>query len=823
MRSFLIPLTAALVCSFLLVPCKAEGKADQVILVTDENKQPLAGVKLEAYQDMEGKKPLMDENDQPLIITSNEEGRADPDAAPYLRIQSMPGFYHDPSVYPADHENLTLHHIHVEGKVRKNKEEDEDTKNTEDHTKEEEKNEYIDLVFYQEDGKEITADQLEAGKTYQAAEKEPESFRYCPPQIFTIPLCYEAEQDPLVLEFDAIPYGRVTFAFNEPNIQTELKDETGKPVKDIYDHETLQKENDENEISYDLKAGTYQLCFKDLPEQYMWKDPLRIEAEKGKEKKQDIVLEKMQAQVILLDGSDKSSASASVSITHADGKQEKGEKFFCSRNEKIRIHVEDAGEGLFNPPDQEYTIPSMQKYTEVIPITLQPFTFQCIAQDSESGEMIPASFAYFDDDGNPLETIHASDTVHIRETQVPAGYEESKEQIIHLPLVSSESQTYKLVFANRPFVKLTIHSPAGSGIAVYTDQACTQPASDQEGEAMQAITDESGSVSFAVWNGTYYVRQTSCPPDYWLNEKTIRVECSRKKGEEASVSFSNEAVRGTITQEGAEAKYEILENGKVIDTVEAGTDVPLQRGFTYVLKPVDVSCKAKYEEEKNITIPQAKEDLSYAFHYEPYFDLQLACGQKVNGLILTEEKKAAADINGNPTVFNLDHNSASFHLKPGRYFLKIFSDTHSYVKDMEEIDLQQDEDHEIKVRNTSALVHLVNDDNQNVAGRNMELRDEEGRVIETWKSTDTPQIIESFRLVKGKQSSVREIGSAKEEMTFSLPAEEPEKETEVEVKTQTETPAKEGRELWLAGAAGLFVMVAFPLVILERKKHDGFS
>ena len=128
-------------CSFLLVPCKAEGKADQVILVTDENKQPLAGVKLEAYQDMEGKKPLMDENDQPLIITSNEEGRADPDAAPYLRIQSMPGFYHDPSVYPADHENLTLHHIHVEGKVRKNKEEDEDTKNTEDHTKEEEKNE----------------------------------------------------------------------------------------------------------------------------------------------------------------------------------------------------------------------------------------------------------------------------------------------------------------------------------------------------------------------------------------------------------------------------------------------------------------------------------------------------------------------------------------------------------------------------------------------------------------------------------------------------------------------------------------------------------
>lgn len=831
MRKWLPVSLAFLLFSGSGVPLQAEGSEETIhvyVHAAADDTVPCAAAEYGIYTDGQAQHPLMN-GQLPVTLKTDQQGRGEltlPSGSFFLKLNTpSAGYYGEETVTPV-REEMRLSQWQIRFAFSAG-------------------DRIPEMVLQQEDGSCIPLDQAQAGKTYMAVEKDPQKYHAASPVSVEIPVFRKGDSDPLFVQTEDHVYGNAMVQFtaggkNTAGVKYALfADEACTiPLMDVTEQAASGTSTEEVQ-TIRLWPGKAYLKILDAPTQYvLQKEVIPFEITGGRDQEIKIPLSSIHMKASVKDMRSGAEVPADF-LCLADTSSDEKNQTELERGQTYTLKTKLKADGYFKMADQKITI--KEDSASMVEIVLQavPFDVHINGIDAETGSDVAIKYEIRDASNQPVETLHAGDTVIFYETDREEGYEPSQEKQLSIPAYSEEPMSYEISFAHVPFVMLHAEAPAGTELQLYTDEACSQKAADRFGDNAGGRTDAYGKITFAMHNGIYYLLETDLPKGYCTDAGIRKVFCSRTEGAAVSVSFDNDPISIAVvsTQGGGSfpnAVYEITENGELIATAAStGRDViqeGIYAGHTYEVSVVSCPGQYLYPKHQSVTIPADGAQQSLTFDYQPYVNLILSTDADAavhGGLYLSQDgSEQAKDIHNSFCDLILDGTPKTLQVAPGTYWFRSPAASH-YYGILKEILIPSDAESNEQILHAQAADFTIEIENEDLHRHTMELRDEEGSLIKTWNAENHAEEIDARRLEPGKSYDIKDKDTG-ETTTFTLPQQEPsqqpvvkvqQKEKEGDIAEEKEAP----KVLWMVTGAAALLAAAGSGLFLHHKRENSFK
>ncbi len=407
---------------------------------------------------------------------------------------------------------------------------------------------------------------------------------------------------------------------------------------------------------------------------------------------------------------------------------------------------------------------------DVIAFEPQPFVTEILLCDPRTGEeMSGGVFELAGPDGSVTEiSSHAflslgyGKTYTLRAQSVPEGWD------------TPEPYSFTVQSGEHSG---TMRFTAGASARVDV-QVCAKDSSGNTAEIMYEIYEdpECQKKAETVYSGTYYLKITSVPEDFYPIEEVreihtdhaaepVHMEEIQLKKPEYRIS-----ARGSHGEEIA-AAYQIRdEEGTVYEEISAGETVTLCASHSYTVYEIRTGHGYLTAEPFALHTPEQdpghllETDLAHT-HYVT-LTLKDAAGQTVTLYTDAAEEQKALDIYGQEACGHGE--SLSFDLAEGTYYVRSEPDSPHYYAGLP-FSVYAGEDREITLTREEAAFAVERTDASGNAreGVRLKITDEDGTVIEEWNTGSSVHVIRDERIERGKTYLICEKGRA--EIAYSVP------------------------------------------------------
>jgi hypothetical protein len=784
---------------------------------------PCAEAEYEVFQDEQALLPAADEKGEALILKTDAKGEAQMElpSAYFLKMKTAgKGYYKDPQIIAVKKE-LTLEQwpIRFAYKVGERT---------------------AEMQLKTEDGTLLSSSQAEAGQHYTAYEASPDSYHAAVPLSLDIPLYREAEKDPIILAAAEQEYGCADISFLDGETETagigyQIYQDAECTVKavEVCGRET-EAVSEIKKKTVSLAPGNYFLKILSMPSSYCLSlDVIPFSVKGGADTAVQAVLQKMAVHVHVLDIS--SGKEIPADIRCMEGNQQTEESW--QREKTYQIQAVPKDPGYFQLQMQTVSIPADADEPLDVVFKAVPFAIHVQGFDSETGTDVAMKYEIRSPSGELLSKAQAGETVIFHEISCLPGYEASSDQQLAIPASSEVPQTYEISFSHVPYTQVHIRGTVGSLTALYTDASCTSIALDRHGMPAQAVLTENEAV-LEMPNGIYYAKQNAAPVGYFLDPVHHTVRCQRTVSQDTELVFTNQkagfAITSIIHGNGTpEIIYDIKENGQLIASLSSAScdwiSEGINAGHTYDISVQQIQGQYLYQGEQSAVLEQVDALPSLEFTFDPYIDLILHSDGKsaVKGALYldAEQNEKALDIFGNPCEMQLSSQGASVKLVPGTYWFISEAVPHFYRTKKEIIVTEESLQQNVQIEAASVKAS-IEIDNIGEGSHTMELRDEDGNLIKTWKADEENKAVAAEKLEAGKNYSVKDKDSG-EETDFAMPEEEPSEKPVIKVETkekkEDQIDQKEAPQVfWLFGGAAALIAAAGGGLFMHHRNEKGF-
>lgn len=642
------------------------------------------GMKYALYEDKECETPIQDENGDVCITFEKQSVNLSlPQEKVYAKqIKTVQGYYLDPTVYAVEEKNtfpcFPIHVTYTSDVVDTTYvlKDDKDT---------------VLLEWNGEESGEIAYD-FEIQHTYTIQEKQPTPYQHMQPVSFEIQS--EPVKEPMKIACMHEAYGvlHVQAKDQEENAVEEvtyaLYEEATceNQVKDIHENLCEALIRQDEELSWDLKAGIYYLKQIGISELYYRQNRVVEIDVKDSETMNLVVHEKrVIVDVILRNKETEEDIGGAVYCEQLQKEICSNTKVYLSRNTAYDFRDEMHPDGFYPCTSFQYQTSEFEKEEQII-VYFQPFTVSIsLVNEDTSKDLSSGTYAILNEnqqevmrfslDGSAFVTssLHDGICYTLREIASEKGYLSLQEKQI---LIDSNGSSSLIAFtyAKTPYTNLTLQLLDGKQkvngkYTLYTDAACQTICKDIYGNYVENVEKAS------IRNGTYYVLLNDVDSHYYLMDGCKKVVCDQGN-QLFSMDMEHTGIHVEVKDSHGRKDDVVLEllddSSNVLSTFlsqEVETiDSYLERNHAYAIRIKHIDGLYTYDKKPvSFTMPSHKEAMDFVLECEAYVNLKI----QSDGLFALYEDPYCTylckDIYGNYT--KKDTNKEWF-LREGTYYLK---------------------------------------------------------------------------------------------------------------------------------------------------------
>lgn len=776
-----------------LLPLHAEqGKGNFIQL-----KEKVEGMKYGVFVDEECQKPFVNEEHE-IILESDKDGKIElphtEETQLYIKqIETVIGYFMDPSVYELNHELLELDAYPICMDIQIDP-----CKELKFQVHDEECEELLWVVDFAT-GKNM--DMFEAGKTYLLKKEKQEEWTVCEDFLLEIPQ-YKEE---ILVNPEITVYGKVKFVFdNEKDMRSGkfqlFKDEEGnEQALDINGMPMILDLSDNYDDSFLVKKEKLFLKEIQTADSFYFRQ----------EKPQEVLTELCQETIVTVERSlskwtcilkDKNTGkqiTGNIAVKDENGLKQQihsGEEILLFPGKNYNFDASEVASGYYQNSIDNWKVPEYKPEETVIPILCDRFSLQINIEDSDSGKKLNGgSFAVYNKDNHKISEftpeskayeishLKAGERYKIHQVRQIESYLYCEDQFVDIP----EKGNTSIVLT----VKMTGYTTLQAGIwdentgmivkegtvSVYMDKSCTKEASDAFNQE-KILAD--GMKEVHLLDGTYYIRMNTISSNWYRNDivQAVHIDHNVSKSEKLTIPTEKINLKFQVVDSNNEKLncFEVKitdENNNTVgvvnllqcsSTIKAGISLNAETAYYYQLSHVDG--QYEYEKEKipfvlsqsymekgkiiqheavpYVTVSLMKTNLSTQAVYEIYNDKE--CRKKEEPSQNTEEIK-------------------KWNLKDGEYYLLQKSIHKSFYAQEKPEKIRIDHTKEWKKAiikeeiPVTYMIRSVDEKNQFLAGSRYEIYDDTNHFVERVHTFNEELILSGTWLETGKTYTLKEI------------------------------------------------------------------
>lgn len=766
--------------SFFILP-------KEEITHTYEIQTNVEGMKYGLYEDEECKTPLLDENDQEIIIEMDDQESQSimiqQDKAYIKQIDTVDGYYLDPEVYTLE-EKTTLPSYPITIKYIS------DIYPITYHLFEEDK----EVHSWTADKETIPDITYIAGKTYQLQEEVDDPYVKTNTLSFTIPKEYDLKYEGTVEVqhqsfgiidlniYDEKPLSNVTYTlYQDP--------ETKEAIKDIDGNECVGTSDEEGKIQFQVQEGTYYLKQTNISEDY-YNNPSITEVNVRSKETTEVKMIEHPVEVLFLMKDIKTNEiiDSTLWINELNKTVHSNEKIALKRNTEYSLKDVEHPNGYYTLDDFTYTT-SETYQDEVVELSYQPFvmTFQVVDQDTNK-TVNGSQYGIYDESGQVVlsfqmngqyqtSALHDGVKYTWKEIGQVEGYLPMKEKSFE---VTSDDQSLFIQSYKIPYTTIYVDIKDTSGksidgvVGIFQDKACTKQVKDIDGNLINDSNKKN------IRNGTYFMKLIELDKHYVWNDEV----------KEIKIDHSNNHFGYTVEHVGMDVKVQTVKGNELNDVElelldESGTVLTkffnqsiqdayslLERDKTYGIRISHIN--GLYTYEKSIKSFVLTKDQLITFECDPYINVSLQEGGTYGLFKDVRCLELGEDIYGNQTKKSGD--TISWLMREGTYYLKQLEVKDGYYpnQEVQEIHLKEGTwSNVLHQESTRITLDIqIKDEDQELVGE-YELLDEDGNVKD--RITQSNSSYNADWLKAGSSITIHEVKAPagykniSTDITYSIP------------------------------------------------------
>lgn len=742
------------------------------------------GAKYGIYVDEECQKPVMNEENQAIIIEikENETKLEYKEESLYLKqVEPADGYYLDEEVYPLQkYTQLHAYPFHIGISFTRESLELELQNEKKEVLKrwKQEKSGQIDYVF-------------QAGKKYSIHAITKEDFLYIKPTVFEIPMMKPQNYElTTYFKLESIPYGSVFLSATDQNdaIIENAKYalfQSDKIVNDVYENATEKSVDEKGIISWDVAEGDYEIRQIEIGDSY-YLNPKAVPVKVKSERSQNITIseKKILFQLQMIDS--EINKQIQGKIGYEDEQVDSGSFVCLKRNQTYTFSDVLHPKGYYQCEPVSFKVSDVDEEQTSVTLMCQKFqaVFQALDADSKkkiqggkyqiktnNGDVVQE----FEMINDTFETSDLSDETDyvFHEMNSVNGYTQAKD--ISFRITKSENNNHVITCEKIPYVVFTQQildenkNEIRADIGIYTDPLCQQEARDINGNVLNVKRN------ILLRNGIYYVKIKDLDSHFYKDNSVYKIQLDHTNGihKIKSVQASSVNLLASVqTEDGNEideAEIEVLDqDGNLIKTFSNvrqfnGETSVFERGKAYQIRLHHITGFYTYaKKEQRIQFDEYSPSSVPAlqFRCNPYITFHLnGVSNGVYGIYEDERCSVLSrDIYGRSTK---KEGSAEWLLRTGTYWLKeVTPPSGCYVnKGVFKIDLstkQWEEKYEMLSFPVFLKIRITDENNQEIKDSTYEIQEENHTVITTISSSAT---ISGEWLKPGKKLIFHEINA----------------------------------------------------------------
>ncbi|MGM9940400.1 MAG: collagen binding domain-containing protein [Bulleidia sp.] len=767
------------------------------------------------YEDEGCQLPLLNEDDEPVILKSDEEGILTPLMDPpeetvYLRqISSVTGYHVDPQVYCMDGSLQTLPVYPIEVSV--------DTEQLETGTfRIENEQEEIVLEWSLEDCENPSVEEigslLDVGNTYVLKRMDTDEWALHREVPFTIPLTPEKTE----LKVPVIVYGRLSVNWEKPLPENGVfglfeKQDDEEPVRDVFERPVIMDLHEQSEWSFPLLQGNYVLKEMECDEHCIDSPVCEVKITERQTTELSLYKEFLKTVIRLCNGDGKL-LEGTILVEDEEGSQEtlqSGQELILAKDTSYVITPTDIASGYYIPDST--TLRTGQSQVEPFEIMATPFHVTFFNRDRTTGSPLSGGQFVIEDlsgtqiglingntEGTPLSDLHCGTTYRIHQVRKTDMYTPMEDVIFAI----AEKGDPEVVINgySTGYVRLVASASDDQGnvitdslLKVWTDASCTQQALDIHGLPIQGT----GSINADVPDGTYHVSAESMPQSYYRIPSSVPVVCDHVHSVHSLASLQTAEADFLIRiqdQDGNDLEgfsVTVRKEGRTVGTLKndavsaRGQGMAVLAGGTYSLKlKGDENHYIFDTEEKTIEIPlyQPEETLTTVYTATPYVsftlvstDVQAETSYELYTDVSCAEKAVSVRQTGDSRMWNL---------YDGTYYLRQTSIHPAWYENSEvyrvDLDHTRSWKESRRVMESPVTVNLMcmDEEGNTVEGAMYEIMDMNENTLETVVIGTGNAVLQGSWLHRGTSYIIRQIRSAEgydtsADVVFTVPQNRP--------------------------------------------------
>lgn len=230
-----------------------------------------------------------------------------------------------------------------------------------------------------------------------------------------------------------------------------------------------------------------------------------------------------------------------------------------------------------------------------------------------------------------LKEWEADSTSEAKDVIYEAGETYTIHQVIDDEYIYCEDKTFTLPksikdnyqslttisLQTKEYAKLQIQTDSVSNVSyqLFLDEKCKTSTNDIAGDLAISKTDETGSLTFSMEEGTYYLKQMDLPNDYYLDKTIEKVEIKNKTT--TQLEFHPKWIETKVSLKDGD---KLLEGEISIDNkiVISGDTVHLKRGETYTYSDYSHPLGYFKAKDKTVKISDYEEESDLVFNNYPF-------------------------------------------------------------------------------------------------------------------------------------------------------------------------------------------------------------
>ncbi len=699
------------------------------------------------YEDEEMQIPVLDEDENTVIVTSDEDGNIPEEVDEgYLLMQETPGYYLIKDPISLEAEEIIVDPIHFEITCEKIKELKEDITVT--IWKEEEEIVSFLLEEYQDVGTYLLED-----VSYRMEISDIEGYIKQYPETFTV--TKDAENK---LEISFLKTYQITIGVDSEISGTSMLLYEDEECTVLLDEILL----DETQQVMALPTGTYWYQWNHIPDTYYVDET--VYQLNVKEEDVNVAMRPVKP-VIDVEMNDSSPYMMFVYDQNGelvDSWINTGQMHSVNvKREQSYFVYAIAGSNYYSCNSVQVDIGMVEDLHHVF-FTSSPIEVSIKVIDMETGKEIKNAIAmenrkngnhFIYQQGSSL--LYENDTLHYSVNSLEDGYICAEEGDITL----SDSQSFHITLAAKPYTKVTGTIEGASRYQFYTDEACTKVAKDIYHDLIPELEQD---VSLSLFHGTYYYKQIVSDSHYYADHD-VHMICL--DGKQSLIDFAQEKVvavfqaKDSYSQNIVDISMMLLdENEEWIQDVNAMEEVSLEAGKKYRVR--QKGSVSGYQNGNDIVFQMADVGTGnipkFTFYVRPYRNISFGSTFEVidEVSLFTDETcfLPAKDIYGNAVIMNEQQNQ--IQISPGIYYAKQNVSNSYYFKNdgIVRVDCREEDAviEPVELIGVQLEIGVKDNNGHFLSGIQMSLLDDRNAVIYEWETGDDLCLIPEGILETGK-------------------------------------------------------------------------